>query len=87
MEKQKRKASLEIRWRLSINLKRLRESRGYTQQELANLCRLTKNYISDVEQGTVNITLANLEALARGLGCTEEELLRRHPGLDDGRDP
>jgi hypothetical protein len=27
-------------------------------------------------EATVNITLANLEAFAIGLGCTEEELLK-----------
>jgi transcriptional regulator with XRE-family HTH domain len=71
-----RKASREIRNRLASNLKRLREARGLTQDELAALSRLHKNYISNVEQATVNITLANLEALAAGLGCTEEELLK-----------
>ncbi len=79
METQLRKASPEIRRRLSVNLKRLRRARGYTQQELANFCQFSKNYISNVEQGRLNITLASLETLARGLGCAEEELLRRDP--------
>jgi transcriptional regulator with XRE-family HTH domain len=77
MGNQNRKASPEILWRLSTNLKRLREARGYTQKELANLCGLTKTYIGNVEQGTVNISLANLEAIANGLDCTAEDLLRR----------
>jgi transcriptional regulator with XRE-family HTH domain len=77
MPKKKRKASLEIRCRLANNVKGLRETRGYTQEGLAKLCRLNKNYISNIEQASVNITLANLEALAKGLSCTEEELLRR----------
>jgi ribosome-binding protein aMBF1 (putative translation factor) len=80
MANKNRKASLEIRWRLSSNVRSLREARGYTQEDLARLCQLNKNYVSNVEQATVNITLANLEALAKGLGCTEEELLKRHPG-------
>jgi transcriptional regulator with XRE-family HTH domain len=77
MAKRKRKASPEIRGRLANNIKELRARRRYTQQELAKLSRLTKNYISNVEQALVNITLANLEAIAGGLACTEEELLRR----------
>jgi transcriptional regulator with XRE-family HTH domain len=72
-----RKASREIRWRLSYNLKRLREMHGITQEELGDLCGLSKNYISNVEQATVNITLASLEALASGLGCNESDLLAR----------
>jgi transcriptional regulator with XRE-family HTH domain len=70
-----RKPSAEILWRLASNCKRLRIARGYTQHELARLCRFAASYIGDVEQETVNITLANLEALADGLGCSEIDLL------------
>lgn len=76
MGKQNRKASQGILWRLSTNLKRLREARGCTQRELGQRCGLNSRYISNVEQGTVNISLANLEELARGLECAEEDLLR-----------
>jgi transcriptional regulator with XRE-family HTH domain len=86
MRNQNRKASPEIRWRLSTNVKRLRQARGYTQQELANLCGLTKSYVCNVEQGAVNISLANLEALATGLGCGEEDLLRLPPDGAASRD-
>jgi transcriptional regulator with XRE-family HTH domain len=70
-----RKASQEIRYRLADNLKRLREARAYTQKDLANLCGLNKTYIGNVEQGIVNISLANLEAIAKGLECSAEDLL------------
>jgi transcriptional regulator with XRE-family HTH domain len=72
-----RMASREIRYRMSNNLKRLRTARGYTQKDLGARCGLHKNYISNLEQATVNISLANLEAIATGLECWEEELLRR----------
>lgn len=72
-----RKASPDIRWRLAVNLKRLREARGYTQLELARRCGLTNAYISKIEQELMNVSLANLETLAKGLECSEEDLLRR----------
>lgn len=72
-----RKPSSELRCRLADNLKRFRRLRGYTQEQLATHSGLTRNYISNVEQATVNISLANLEALAQGLRCGEDELLRR----------
>ena len=72
-----RKASPEILSRLAANLKKLREARGYTQQELARVCGFSASYIGDVEQETVNITLANLEALANGLECEVLDLIRR----------
>jgi transcriptional regulator with XRE-family HTH domain len=71
-----RKASQEILWRLSINLSRLRKSRAYTQAQLAKYCGYCTSYISNVERGTINITLSNLEALAYGLRCSADDLLR-----------
>ena len=72
-----RNPSVEICCRLADNLRRYRYYRGYTQEGLGKVCGLHKNYVSSVEQATVNITLANLEALATGLRCGEDELLRR----------
>ena len=72
-----RKPSAEILNRVAENLRRYRRYRGYTQRALAKVCGVSGNYVSNVEQGTVNITLANLEALATGLMCGEDELLRR----------
>lgn len=76
-ETENRKPSEEILKSLSLNLRKLRKGRGLTQARLAQRCGFHKNYVSNVEQGTVNITLANLEALADGLDCWEEDLLRR----------
>jgi transcriptional regulator with XRE-family HTH domain len=71
----KRKPSHEILWRLATNLKRLRQARGYTQHQLSRHCGFPNSYIGDIEQENVNITLANLEALAIGLSCSEIDLL------------
>lgn len=82
----KRKASSEILWILATNLKKLRVARGYTQQELATRCGFPNSYIGDIEQETVNITLANLEALAMGLDCSPQDLLRP-PAISHSKDP
>jgi transcriptional regulator with XRE-family HTH domain len=73
--KRNRQPSLEILGRLAGNLRRLRKARGYTRERLAKVCGLTKNYIGNIEQETVNISLGNLEALAKGLNCREADLL------------
>jgi transcriptional regulator with XRE-family HTH domain len=73
-----RKPSWGICCRLADNLKKYRLLRGYTQADLAVRCGFHKNYVGNVEQARVNITLANLETLAGGLGCGEEELLMRN---------
>jgi transcriptional regulator with XRE-family HTH domain len=77
MARKKGMPSLEVRCRLANNVKRLRKERRYTQAALEGVCGLYRKYISNVEQGKVNITLSNLEKLAEGLGCTLEDLVRR----------
>jgi transcriptional regulator with XRE-family HTH domain len=72
-----RKASMEVRYRVGDNVRKLRKARGLTQEQLGQRCGLCKTYVSNVEQGAVNISLANLEAFANGLECWEEDLLRR----------
>jgi len=74
-----RKASPEILERLSQNLTRLRRARGLTQRALAQRCGVTKAYVSNIEQGTINVTLATLETLAQGLFCCVTDLLRQPP--------
>jgi len=49
-----------------------------TQRRLAVLCGSTPSYIGNVEQATVNITLANLERLASALQCWESDLLWKY---------
>ena len=58
---------------MNINVmfgKRIRELRlqeNISQEELGFRCQLSKNYISDVERGTRNVSLKAIEKLALGL--------------------
>jgi transcriptional regulator with XRE-family HTH domain len=71
----RRKPSLGIRNRLAEQVRRRRNRLGYTQEELAVACDLNEKYIAQVEQSLLNVTLSTLEALAKGLRCTESALL------------
>lgn len=71
----RRKPSLEIRNRLADQVRHRRDRLGYTQAELAIACGLNAKYIAQVEQSLLNVTLSTLEALAKGLRCTESALL------------
>ena len=44
-----------------------RVSRGYSQEELADLCGMHRTYISDIERGLRNISLENIEKLGIAL--------------------
>lgn len=48
-------------------IKELRNDEHISQEELAFRCQLSKNYVSDVERGTRNVTLKVIEKFAFGL--------------------
>jgi len=82
MGKPNRKASTGLRKRVAANLKALRKAEGHTQRRLGFLCGFSKTYVSNIEQGTCNVTLATLEALSHALDCTEADLLMRRSRTD-----
>ena len=50
-----------------LRIKELRLKAHISQEELSFRCGLSKNYISDVERGTRNISLKAISKLAYGL--------------------
>lgn len=65
---------LEIEQRFGNKIKELRLIQKISQEELSFRSGLSKNYISDVERGTRNVSLKAIEKLAQGLGIEEKEL-------------
>ena len=59
------------------NVKRLREQRGLPQDALAHDAGVHVTYLSGIENGHRNMTLAVLERLATALGVSEAELVGR----------
>lgn len=60
---------------LAANIKRLRERRGHTQQQLADLSGVPRPTIANLESGTANPTLLVLLKVADSLAATIEELV------------
>jgi XRE family aerobic/anaerobic benzoate catabolism transcriptional regulator len=61
--------------RLGSRVRELRGRRGLTLQQLAALCDLSPRFLVQVEQGRGNISVRNLDGLARALGTTPSALL------------
>jgi len=67
----------DIRVRIGRRLKKLRKKRGWTQVQMAEQFGLDRSYLADVEHGKRNISIVNLEIIARGFGLTLSRLLTK----------
>ena len=68
---------MKLRRIVAQNLRRLRQDRGLSQEELAGLAELNRNYVGMIEREENAPTVDTLEALAKVLKVEPEELWRR----------
>ena len=57
-------------------IREIRKEKGYSQEELASRADLDRTYMTSVECGRRNISIVNLNKIAKALGVTLEELFR-----------
>jgi transcriptional regulator with XRE-family HTH domain len=69
-----KRAKPDIRERFGFAVKDRREVLGLTQEELAERAGIHRTYLSDIERGTRNISLLNIERLSSALSMTISEL-------------
>jgi transcriptional regulator with XRE-family HTH domain len=58
------------------NLRRLREKRGLTQEQFADLSGFSQQYISGLEKGRRNPTIITIYELSVALGVSHLDLVR-----------
>ena len=68
---------MELRRIVAQNLRRLRQDRGLTQEELAGQAGLNRNYVGMIEREENSPTVDTLEDLAKVLKVEPEEFLKR----------
>jgi len=60
---------------VGLNIRKIREDKGLSQEKLAALADLHRTYIGQIERGEKNIGLKNLERIAKALGVNIKDLL------------
>jgi transcriptional regulator with XRE-family HTH domain len=66
---------MDVRRRVGLNVRRLREASGRSQEEFAFDAGMHRTYVSGIERGVRNPTLTVLEKLAIALKVTLAELV------------
>lgn len=73
----------DVRGVLAYNVRLLRAQKAWSQEELALECELDRTYVSAVERARWNVSLGNIQKLARALDTEPWRLLRPPPGFDE----
>ena len=71
-----KKSKDDIQQRFGYAVKVRREQLGLTQEDLAHLAGICRTYLSDVERGTRNVSLVNIERLATALSISMPALFQ-----------
>jgi len=62
--------------KLGKNLKRIRTEKGITQGDIVRNLGVSRSFVSNIENGKTNPTLATITKLAKSLGVSSDELLK-----------
>ena len=73
----RRLSASDIRVRFGFVVKTLREKHALTQEDLADKAGIHRTYLSDIERGSRNVALINIERLAHSLSVSLQELFKR----------
>ncbi len=68
-------ASVDIRNKIGKRLKELRTEKGLSQEKFSFMCELDRTYIASIEQGKRNVSIANIEKIAKALDMSVYDFL------------
>jgi transcriptional regulator with XRE-family HTH domain len=65
-----------LRSRFAENLRIQRNAKGISQEALADLAKLHRTFVSEVEREIRNLSIDNIEKLAKALDVDPQELFK-----------
>lgn len=73
---------MELKEIFARNVRRIRNARGLTQDELGDASGLTRNYIGMIERAETSPTLDAIDAICQALGRPASEMLMETCPID-----
>jgi transcriptional regulator with XRE-family HTH domain len=66
----------QLVWVFAENVRRRRKELELSQEQLADLAGVHRTYVGMLERGEKNVTIYNIEKIARALGVEASELIQ-----------
>jgi len=60
------------------NVARIRKEQNLTQEDLCGLAEIDRSYLSEIENGKMNVTVKSLVTIAGALNCTLADLILKN---------
>jgi len=67
---------VDIRIKIGKRLRELRTKKGLSQEKFSFICELDRTYIASIEQGKRNVSIANIEKIAKALDMSIHEFFK-----------
>ena len=65
---------MDIKEKIGLRIRVLRQERKLSQEAFAYLCELDRTYIASIEKGKRNVSIVNLEKIANALTISLSQL-------------
>ena len=65
----------DIKTKFGAKVRKLRLAKGLSQEAFADVCGLHRTYVGAIERGERNVSLENIEKIAKALGISIASLL------------
>ena len=62
--------------KLGKNLKQIRTAKGISQGEISRILEVDKGFVSNIENGKTNPTLATITKIAKAIGVSVRDLMK-----------
>lgn len=71
---------MDIRKLFGANVARLRKEKGLNQEQFSEIAGITQSYLSQIENGHINLTLLGVNDLVQALDVPPDMLFAPPPG-------